>query len=262
MQDNITVILNGYKRPWLQEQLDAINSQTIKPREILLWHNYPGNDALINKNVVEKCRSAVCNYNFGVWARFAFALNSKCKYVCVFDDDTIPGNKWLENCLNESKQNRGLYGTRGIVFTTRETYFGPNERYGWAAADVPAVMNEKSVEVDIVGHSWFFEKEFLSSYWRELPDPEYIFCGEDMHFSYAIQKYMGLKTYVPPHPASDKSLWGSIKGEKYGDGSISLWQGNPHIQVNNEVKSNHQLMNEYYVKQCNKGWKLIHDKGL
>jgi hypothetical protein len=259
--DNITVIMNGYKRPWLQEQLNAINNQTIKPKEILLWYNYPGEDSLINRNVASKCKTALCNHNFGVWARFAFALNSKYKYVCIFDDDTIPGERWLENCLNESKVNRGLYGTRGIVFTTRDTYFGPNERYGWAAADVPAVMNDKSVEVDIVGHSWFFEKEFLSSYWRELPDPEYIFCGEDMHFSYTIQKYLNLKTYVPPHPENDRSLWGSLKGEKYGGGMVSLWQGNPHIQLDaTTIKSNHQLMNEYYVKQCKKDWKLVKDK--
>ena len=40
------------------------------------------------------------NYNYGVWARFAYALNARTDYVCVLDDDTIPGNRWLGNCLN------------------------------------------------------------------------------------------------------------------------------------------------------------------
>jgi hypothetical protein len=47
---------------------------------------------------------------------------------------------------------------------------------------------------------------------RELPDPKYNTCGEDMHFSYMLQKYAGIPTIVPPHPKSDKSLWGSTKG--------------------------------------------------
>jgi hypothetical protein len=82
-----------------------------------------------------------------------------------------------------------------------------------------------------------------------------------MHFSYTIQKYLNLKTYVPPHPENDRSLWGSLKGEKYGGGMVSLWQGNPHIQLDaTTIKSNHQLMNEYYVKQCKKDWKLVKDK--
>ena len=33
--------------------------------------------------------------------------------------------------------------------------------------------------------------------------------GEDIHFSYAIQKHLGLPTIVPPHPSSDLSMWGS-----------------------------------------------------
>jgi len=259
--DGITVIMNGYKRPWLQEQLNAINNQSVKPKEILLWYNFPGDGHLINMEVSQKCKTAICNHNFGVWARFAFALNAKYKYVCVFDDDTIPGKRWLENCLNESNKQQGLYGTRGIRYGSKQTYYGPNTIFGWSTPNCRAITNNETVEVDIVGHSWFFEKNFLSSYWRELPDPEYIFCGEDMHFSYAIQKYLGLKTYVPPHPANDMDLWGSIKGEEYGGGMTSLWVGNPRLELSpGNIKSNHDLMDEYYIKQCNKGWRLVNER--
>ena len=30
-----------------------------------------------------------------------------------------------------------------------------------------------------------------------------------MHFSYSIQKYLNLNTYVPPHPANNQQMWGS-----------------------------------------------------
>jgi hypothetical protein len=63
----------------------------------MLWYNNPG-DEFPNRMVIENTTSAFCNRNLGVWSRFAYALNAKTKYVCVFDDDTIPGNNWLKNC--------------------------------------------------------------------------------------------------------------------------------------------------------------------
>lgn len=84
----ITAILNGYKRPqFLQEQVDAINNQTIKPVEIMLWQN---NTEGFDSELTSKLTTASSNKNLGVWARFAFALNAKTEYICIFDDDTIP----------------------------------------------------------------------------------------------------------------------------------------------------------------------------
>ena len=38
----ITVILNCYKRPeYLKEQIESIENQTIKPKEIWIWYNNP-----------------------------------------------------------------------------------------------------------------------------------------------------------------------------------------------------------------------------
>ena len=114
---SITVILNGYKRGnQLTEQLNAIKGGTIKPDEILLWYNNPNDDNLINYDVMSSIPTAFCNYNFGVWARFAFAFNAQSEYVCIFDDDTIPGSKWLENCLETMKTHEGLLGTVGLLY--------------------------------------------------------------------------------------------------------------------------------------------------
>jgi hypothetical protein len=132
--------------------------------------------------------------------------------------------------------------TNPIPACEHSSYFEHYIRFGWP-------HNNKNVqEVDWTGHSWFFEKEWLSTYWRELPDPKYKTCGEDMHFSYMIQKYLGLKSYVPPHPADDKEMWGSIRGSEYG-GVHSLWTDGPDNQ--------RQMVNEFFNKQRNSGWKLV-----
>lgn len=238
MNKDITVILNGYKRPqFLKQQIDAINNQSIKPKEIMLWQNASeGFDKELTNSII----TASSNKNMGVWARFAFALNAKTKYICVFDDDTIPGTKWLENCINTMNTHEGLLGTIGLIYNSTSGYL-PNTRFGW---DNP---NINPVKVDIVGHSWFFKKEWLSTYWRELPPNGFDYVGEDMHFSYMIQKYLGLNTYVPPHPKNSPEMWGSLKGWEMGTekNGISL------------TPANINKMNEYYKYIISKGFKII-----
>lgn len=238
--NDITVILNGYKRPqFLKEQIDAIKQQTVPIKEIMVWlNNMDGFDTDLLKSVT----TVSSNKNLGVWARFSLALNAKTEYICVFDDDTIPGSQWIENCLNTIKTHEGLLGTIGLVYNNKNGYL-PNIRYGW---DNP---NNTTVRVDIVGHSWFFKREWLSTYWRELPPDGFEFVGEDMHFSYMIQKYLGLNTYVPPHPQNNREMWGSLKG----------WQMGTEKNGLSLVPTNINKMNDYYKYLINKGFKIINN---
>ena len=134
---SITVILNGYKRGnQLTEQLNALNNGTVKPDEILLWYNNPGDDSLINYDIMSEIPTALCNQNFGVWARFEFAFNARSEYVCIFDDDTIPGSRWLENCLETMKTNEGLLGSVGLLYLNpllpaQASYYEHYLRFGW-----------------------------------------------------------------------------------------------------------------------------------
>jgi hypothetical protein len=236
----ITVILNGFKRPqFLSEQIDAVNNQSIKPKEIMLWQNHlEGFDT----NLTNTLTTASCNKNLGVWARFAFALNAKTEYICILDDDTIPGSLWFENCLNTMKTHEGLLGTIGLVYGSERNYL-PNMRHGW---DNP---NLKPIKVDIVGHAWFFKREWLSTYWRELPPNGFESVGEDMHFSYMLQKYLGINTFVPPHPPHIPEMWGSLKG----------WQMGTEANGISLVPANIQKMNEYYTLLISKGFKIINN---
>ena len=252
----ITAVLNGFRRPNnLNEQLEALRNQTVPPDEILLWYNNPG-ETEINYDIGTEIPTAYCNYNFGVWARFYFAMNARNPYVCVFDDDTIPGTQWLENCMTTMNLHNGLLGTVGLLYSpplppTQSSYYEPYNRYGWVAGG----NNETTVQVDLVGHSWFFRKEWLSFMTRELPDPKYNTCGEDMHFSYMLQKYAGINTYVPPHPISNKELWGSVRGQ-YGADAVAMWESNPQSVDGTPFK---HAMNDYFREQRLKGWKLVNE---
>lgn len=237
MKNEITVVLNGFNRPeHLLEQINSIKNQTIQAKEIMLWIN---NTEGFDEEIINQVTTVSSNKNFGVWARFTFALNAKTEFICVIDDDTIPGSKWLENCINTMKTHEGLLGTRGLIFKDNSSYHN-HFVHGWET------QNNEPVEVDIVGHSWFFKKEWLWSMFRELPpdSEDFYRVGEDMFFSYSLKKYLGLNTYVPPHPIEDKELWGSLKAIQYG--SI-------------KASSNFSVseMRAFYGQLIGRGWKIL-----
>ena len=77
--------------------------------------------------------------------------------------------------------------------------YAPNRKVGW---DFP---NPEVKEVDLVGHAWFMNKDYLRYLWYE--EPLSWENGEDMQLSYLAQKHGGIKTYVPPH--TDDTEWWS-----------------------------------------------------
>lgn len=216
MSPRITVVLNVYKRVrFFEQQLEAIKAQTLPAFEVLVWENGEDSVPIHLRDGLIVSRS---NQNLGVWARFAFALNAKGDFICILDDDTIPGPKWLENCYQTMLISPGLLGTRGIIFESGLSY-SLNSDIGVHAP------NDDIRQVDIVGHAWFFKTEWLSAYWAEFGSKfNDDYAGEDIHFSYAIQKHLGLKTFVPPHPLTNQDLWGSqiAFAVDYGTGVESI----------------------------------------
>jgi hypothetical protein len=236
----IAVILNAFKRTeYLSQQLDAIENQTIKPTQIYVWQNKGGH---IEEHLKGRFILAECSNNLGVWARFAFALNIDADFVCLFDDDTIPGSKWFENCIKTIANYDGLLGTRGLRYLSTKRY-NPYEEYGW---DNP---NEETIQVDIVGHAWFCRREHLSMFWSEMPPKDASkLAGEDIHFSYMLQKF-GLGTYVPPHPKDDKEMWGSLP--EYG---TKLGRNSAAISQNISSTDKFDLAYQYYISH---GFELV-----
>ena len=154
------------------------------------------------------------------------ALLADTEYVAIYDDDTIPGKKWHENCLHCIKEKNGIMGSAGYIQTGDKAmqYY----RHGWPD------QNEKTERVDYVGHAWFFKREWLSHLWREKP-PTWD-NGEDMHFSYTSQKYGNIQTYCPPHPKEDREMHGSLLGYELGVDSKAT--------SNNQAVSHKQFFSE------------------
>jgi hypothetical protein len=204
---SITVILNAYRRPYnLKMQIDAIRKQTTKPTQIWLWVNqHEDNDGFDFKEL-DLDRIFHNDFNWKFYGRFAAALLADTEYVAIFDDDTIPGERWFDNCLETMQTDEGILGSAGV--TLNDKYYVQHDRCGWPT------QNSETTRVDLVGHAWFFKRNWLQYLWREKPTTWD--NGEDIQFSYLAQKYGNIQTYCPPHPPEDKSMHGSILGNELG----------------------------------------------
>jgi len=242
---SITAILNGFRRPQhIQMQINHILNQTVKPEEIWLWRNYheDWNIELPTLQGVDKyCES---NYNWKYFGRFSLAMMARTEFVAFFDDDTIPGNMWFENCVNTHSQVNGILGGVGLVHHNDNQY-GYHTRFGWPS------YNEQVVKVDLVGHAWFVKKDYLRYVWFE--EPVTYETGEDMHLSYICQKYGNIETFVPPHPKSNLEMSSSLYGYELGtdDKTDSVVNHAAFVPLRNNCFRG-------YVKR---GWKLLYNVG-
>src|SRR5262245_47065069 len=112
---DITIILTTHRRSQLLlPQLAAVRAQSVPARQVWLWANEP--DAAIQEKISSASldRVVVCQQNAFVHARFALALTAPTELVAIFDDDTIPGSRWLENCLSTFSASPGILGTAGV----------------------------------------------------------------------------------------------------------------------------------------------------
>jgi len=205
--EDITVILNSYRRPYnLNMQIKAIKNQTVLPKETWLWVNDHEDNQGFDYDDLGLDKIFKNDFNWKFYGRFAAALLADTEYIAIFDDDTVPGTKWFENCLNTMGTHEGILGSAGILLNDK--FYVKHDRCGWPT------QNKETTRVDLVGHAWFFKREWLQYLWKEKP-PTWD-NGEDIQFAYSVQKYGGIQTYCPPHPPEDTQMHGSIMGNELG----------------------------------------------
>jgi len=241
----INAILTGYNRPHnLDKQHQAVLNQTLPVNKVEIWWN-KGEHMPV---AIPGLYGAYCNKNYKYWGRFALGLLQDCDFIALFDDDTIPGKDWIKNCYESFQKKPGIYGSLGVKLFNGEyqnieaiTKLGniTHIKTGWCD------KVSEITEVDLVGHSWFFPKEYLIDFWKESPATWD--TGEDMHLSFACQKHSGIKTYVPPQ--NTRGTLGSLHPEM-GSDDVASWRRIEHWEKRN-----------FCVKDyIERGWKVLSEK--
>lgn len=244
----ISVILNVYKRPYtLKKQIESILNQSIKvaPEDIHIWYN--NSDEIQNFPEDQRIKTYNCSWNTKFWGRFTIPLLCKTKYVAILDDDIFPEKDWLKNCIDtiENPKSNGILGGSGILLPDKG-YTRAHTKVGWNG-----IHSNEAMEVDLVGHAWFFRQEWSKFLWIEKP------CtwenGEDIMFSYLCQKYGRIKTFVPPHPEDNKSIWCT----NYKDSSTI---GSDKV-ASYRINKDHINQRDACVEYCkSNGWQILKDR--
>jgi hypothetical protein len=237
----------------LPKILSAISHQTKKPKEVIIWINKNLNNQVDVEGIEKKypgIQIIQANKNYGVYARFTACNLLDTEYAMVFDDDTVPGNLWAENCLLTFDQvgSNSILGANGIC-VKNNNYF-EQTRHG-NDNDTKTIT-----EVDLVGHCWVFKKELVKYLFDEIPQNK--MNGEDIHFSASAQINQGIKTYVPAQPNSILDLHGSITPE-LGREPGRLSTGAPEM---GNVVNHFNVRNQIVHYWLNKGWKLKYNEKL
>ncbi len=246
----VGVMLTLYNRPqYLIEQIEAVRAQTHEVAKIWCWHQPGDTDVgnLLGRAGHVTDRIFHPEENTGVWSRFYASLELETDFVLILDDDTIPGPGWVQNCLDTYERVEAPLGAVGIIYGERRDGRGerPNgHREGWCSG------NNRAMMVDHIGHAWFLPMEMLRLY--DATDACQIthLAGEDYHLSWAIKQHLGIRPWVPPHPAGDRDIWGSLKGVDYGCDPAALFTQPGQSERLHQVHL-------WYVGQ---GWKTMHDE--
>jgi glycosyltransferase involved in cell wall biosynthesis len=227
--DGITVILTAFRRAeYLADQIKALREQTHPPKEIWVWSNRSEEDLIDVSELAD--RVIVANSNFLFWGRFALAQLVRTEYVAFFDDDILPQPRWFENCLNTIAQGYdGILGGSGVILP-KEGGYSSKHKAGWNGKHL-----SHTVPVDLVGHAWFMRKRYVQYMWRE--EPVTWDNGEDIHLSYMALKHGGIKTFVPPHPESDPSLWSCRPdfGKMVGRMKVATYKTQDHRSTRSQI---------------------------
>ena len=208
----ITTIITAYRRPHaLQPLIDAVRGQSVPSSVNWAWANEPPDELSARLRSARLDRVVTCSQNAYFHCRFALALLAPTEYVAIFDDDSIPGCDWFANCLETMAHTPGILGTAGLVL--HDLGYGcPNyanrTMHGWQRP------SDQAVEVDLVGQAWFLRTEWVRYLFAERPVTGT--NGEDIELAARAWRLARIRSFCPPHPAGNRSRWGSTRGMELG----------------------------------------------
>lgn len=248
-QPEITVVLNVYRRTnYLNHQINKIYEQTIRPKDLFIWINRHEDNEGFDFSGHEKRGWKIFknNFNWKYHGRYAAAQLARTEYVAVFDDDTIPGSKWFENCIETIDKFNCIAGSAGVSLVRNGyTSLGgtkPHTRSGWPS------KNKKAEEVDLVGHASMFRKEWLKYMWMEEP-LSWDNC-EDIQLSALAKIYGNIRTFCPPHPENQTELWGSTMAALGNDEKASFKNSDQKWWDQRDYAVQHYI---------DRGWKTVNN---
>lgn len=208
-----TAVICLWKRDkYIVEQVDAIEAQTIKPKSIIILKNE--NHIKIPDCVTANINVKVINSNINnLYFRWLIPYLIDTEFVCIFDDDVIPGSQWIERCLNASAKNDLLIGASGRKYKE-------DKQPPWIS--INPTNGKEFVYCDWVCNSYFFKSEWVKYIvkWQRFNNS--IDTLDDIHLAQSLRFNGNIKSAVLVQPNNEQEKSGNNKKE-YGRDEHALW---------------------------------------
>src|SRR5882757_4051151 len=226
----VTVILNLWKRQYLEEQLDSLLRQTMLPQEI--WLVQCG-DHIDVSNMIKKYSSLFSelyliksSLDLKYFGRFSIANHVNSPYIWFLDDDVIPGKEWLERSCRKCESLNAIISCTGRIipkdnFVPEKVNYGRIRDYFIGDCFDPGEVNYclSDTLVDFACNSYFIRSSWIREFWSIWP---FTFqSGEDIHLSASLKIRRNIPTYVLEQLTVEAS--GNLR-KKYGGDQYSSWR--------------------------------------
>jgi len=131
-----------------------------------IWFFYNGKEAIARGDLPPFERSIVSDSADDHYTRYAVALAAQTEWVFILDDDCVPGSRWIENCLELSKQRDGIFAPVGARIARADFAEGPYT-HDSEVSRVKRAQRRVPIEVDVPFHSFFLRRRHLAAIFSE-----------------------------------------------------------------------------------------------
>lgn len=228
--DWVAVITLWKRVEYLEEQLDAVFGQSVPPEKVILiqneYHFDIPND-IRSRDRVEVIQSGLNS----LYTRWIVGYLADAKFVCVFDDDVIPGSNWIQSCIRASEKHNALVGPSGRRAK-------PSETPAWES--VETVGSNDDAICDWVCNSYFFQTAWIKYIVEARRYRGSHKTFDDIQLATTLKALGNINCVVPAQPGSDERLNGHLK-RKYGHDEHALWKRSASEHTNQRSELVRQL---------------------
>lgn len=201
---DLTVLLAYSTRPELiAVQHRLLSTQSVQPRAVFA-HVNPSDKIEIPPAamaMIDAIPNTRPNVDIGAWARWGLVATVGTEFVCIIDDDCMPGPRWFELALAKIQATEGdsIVCAAGIVYRS--------DRFDDIALVGPEAPPATEVDVDVGRGAWFMRTSTARRVLAE--EPAWPMLSTGLHVASVVQALEGFTTVLPYSPA-DRAGWGML----------------------------------------------------
>jgi hypothetical protein len=234
---SVTVILNLFKRNYVQEQLQAIYGQSCQPESV--WVIQMGNHLSLQsiRHEFPDVRVIQSEVDIKYFGRFSLARYASTEFIWIIDDDIIPSSSWLRTCVEKCARYNSIICCNGRIIPRGDFTPEVPKECGYLGkyfiGDSKGEnfnFHDKDAFVDYPCSSYFLRTSWLDHFWAIKPYR--LDMGEDIHLAAACMLKGNISTLVPQQLSFTDS--GNIK-PMYSIDAFASWKKPDFINKRSEV---------------------------